>query len=87
MKPRTLIAASLVLALSTALALAQYGGGKNNKPKQPADTRSLEGKKAPDFALTTIDGQDVKLSEQKGNVVGAMTADGLLAEPVERTTR
>ena len=69
MKSRTLIATSLVLALTAALALAQYGSGKNNKPKQPADTRSLEGKKAPDFTLPMIDGQDLKLSEQKGNVV------------------
>jgi peroxiredoxin len=69
MKLRTLIATSLVLALTAALALAQYGSGKNNKPKQPADTRSLEGKKAPDFTLPMIDGQDLKLSEQKGNVV------------------
>ena len=69
MKTRTLIVASLVLAISAALAVAQYGGNKGSKSDRPADTRSLEGKKAPDFALTTIDGQDIKLAEQKGNVV------------------
>ena len=67
MKTRTLIAASIVLAFSGAIAFAQYGG--KNKPKQPADTRSLEGKKAPDFALKTLDGQDAKLADNKGNVV------------------
>jgi len=33
------------------------------------DVKSLEGKPAPDFSLTTLDGKTVTLSEQKGSVV------------------
>ncbi|CAN5405392.1 hypothetical protein BH09PLA1_BH09PLA1_01280 [soil metagenome] len=33
------------------------------------DTMSLQGKPAPDVSLKTIDGKDVKLSSEKGNVV------------------
>lgn len=33
------------------------------------DTTGFEGKPAPDFALTTLDGKDVKLSDMKGKVV------------------
>src|SRR5687768_17952289 len=67
MKTRTLIAATIVLAFCGAVALAQYGG--KGKEQRPADTRSLEGKKAPDFALKTLDGKDAKLADNKGNVV------------------
>ena len=69
MKTRMLIVASLALALTAALALAQYGGNKGSKSNRPADTRSLEGKKAPDFALKTLDGQDASLAANKGNVI------------------
>lgn len=34
-----------------------------------ADTESLKGKPAPDFALKTLDDKDVKLSDLKGHVV------------------
>jgi peroxiredoxin len=34
-----------------------------------SDTKSLEGKPAPDFSFDTIDGKKVSLSQEKGNVV------------------
>jgi peroxiredoxin len=34
-----------------------------------SDPKSLEGKAAPDFTLKTIDGKEIKLSDQKGDVV------------------
>ena len=74
MSRRNLIGLTLVLALMTgsAVALAQYGGGNKNqnktKPKPPA-VLSLQGKRAPDFQLATLDGSEVKLSDLKGNVV------------------
>jgi peroxiredoxin len=33
------------------------------------DTRALEGQPAPDFTFNTVDGKEVKLSSEKGNVV------------------
>jgi cytochrome c biogenesis protein CcmG, thiol:disulfide interchange protein DsbE len=33
------------------------------------EANDLKGKAAPDFSLKTVDGKDVKLSDQKGNVV------------------
>ena len=70
MKPRNLITASLVLAMVFgAVAVAQYGGKEKQKQQQPADTRSLQGKKAPVFEMPTLDGQTVKLADLKGDVV------------------
>ena len=43
--------------------LAQAGGDKKDT------TMSLQGKAAPDFTLKTLDGKEVKLSDQKGSVV------------------
>jgi peroxiredoxin len=50
-----------VLALGLGLSLTARG--------DDGDTSSLVGKAAPDFALKTVDGQDFKLSDQKGKVV------------------
>lgn len=65
------VAAVLVTATMIAFAAppkkgdpAGTGGGEKK-----ADTRSLEGKAAPDFTFNTVDGKEVKLSSEKGNVV------------------
>lgn len=53
-----------VMAVNLALLALSCGAAGDD-----ADTRSLQGKAAPDFTLTTLDGKQVKLSEQKGSVV------------------
>lgn len=60
MKGRTLISVAVLMLAATALVFAQ---------KQGADTRSLQGKKAPAFDLKTLDGQSAALAANKGNVV------------------
>jgi len=52
-----------VFALSLMVLALSCGAADNG------DTRSLEGKAAPDFTLTTLQGETVKLSAMKGNVV------------------
>jgi peroxiredoxin len=55
-----------VVAMGFALGqFAHAGDAKSSK----SDTTALQGKMAPDFALKTLDGKEVKLSEQKGSVV------------------
>jgi thiol-disulfide isomerase/thioredoxin len=49
------------------LAAALLSGA--DKPKQPAGPQSLEGKAAPTFTLATIQGKDMSLEKEKGNVV------------------
>ncbi len=53
--------ALMVLSLGLGLNLTARG--------DDSDSSSLVGKAAPDFALKTVDGQDIKLSDQKGKVV------------------
>jgi peroxiredoxin len=50
-------------------ALAAMLASSSCRADAPADPKALEGKPAPDFTLKTIDGKDVKLSDQKGDVV------------------
>ena len=52
-----------VALLATALLTAAA------KPRQDADAKSLEGQPAPVFTLATIQGKDVSLAKEKGNVV------------------
>jgi thiol-disulfide isomerase/thioredoxin len=52
-----------------ALAILALGIGLNLTARGDDDANSLVGNAAPDFALKTADGQDFKLSDQKGKVV------------------
>jgi peroxiredoxin len=62
--------ATVMLAVSMyAIAAPPKGGAADAGGQAGGDTMSLEGKPAPDFSFTTLDGKTVKLSEQKGNVV------------------
>jgi thiol-disulfide isomerase/thioredoxin len=63
MRIRHVLVVATVALVVGAVAFAQ------NKQKQQQDTRSLQGKKAPAFEMQTLDGQDVKLADLKGNVV------------------
>jgi peroxiredoxin len=65
MKKFAWFASFAVVLMSVSLVLAQNKGGQ--KPQK--DTSSLEGQKAPEIALKTMDGTELKLSEQKGKVV------------------
>jgi peroxiredoxin len=56
---------ALLLACAVALGSWTIAAAQN----KPADTRSLEGKAAPEFSLQTLDGKTARLSEQKGSVV------------------
>jgi thiol-disulfide isomerase/thioredoxin len=60
---RHLMILATVALVAGAVAFAQ------NRPKKQQDTTSLQGKKAPAFEMKTLDGQDVKLADLKGNVV------------------
>ena len=60
------IARTLGVATLALVAVALLGGAE--KPKQ-ADAKSLEGQPAPVFTLATIQGKDVSLAKEKGNVV------------------
>jgi thiol-disulfide isomerase/thioredoxin len=55
--------------LCIALAVLALGFGLSLTARGDDNTNSLVGNAAPDFALKTADGQDFKLSDQKGKVV------------------
>jgi thiol-disulfide isomerase/thioredoxin len=57
-----------IVAVAVAVAVAAVGLALAAAPPK-ADTSSLDGKAAPDFALKTLDGKDLKLSGLKGSVV------------------
>jgi peroxiredoxin len=61
MRTANVFIVSFVALVACTIAVAQ--------PARQADTRSLEGKKAPTFEMETLDGQSVNLSELKGDVV------------------
>jgi len=52
-----------------AVALVALGFMTGQFARAGDDTSALEGKPAPDVSLKTLDGKDVKLSDQKGSVV------------------
>jgi peroxiredoxin len=62
-RPIFTVAATLVLGAVLSAPLWCRGEGKDE------DTSAMVGKAAPDFSLTTTNGQDIKLSELKGSVV------------------
>src|SRR3954451_13723977 len=61
----------LPLAILTILLMADRLTQADDKPsnQKPSDTTALEGKPAPEFALQTVDGNQVELSKLKGSVV------------------
>jgi peroxiredoxin len=64
---RLSIALPLLFALTAGL--VQAGAPAQPKFVEDSEDGSLEGQKAPDFTLTTLDGKKVQLSRLKGKVV------------------
>lgn len=58
-----------IASLLAAVALLVSAGVTSGQGQQEKSPQSLEGKAAPDIALKTLEGKEVKLADQKGKVV------------------
>jgi peroxiredoxin len=63
------VSAVLLTVSMIAFAAPPKKGDPSAGGEKKKDTLSLQGKPAPDFTFSTIDGKEVKLSSEKGNVV------------------